>query len=158
VSHLTLVVDAEIVDLTEDEATAVTGRIRTWVKACPIEDVKRAYMGRVWLSMGYDSWAEWCDCELGGFKLPAVERQEAVAELAGAGMSQRSIADVLDISRNTVASDVAQTERPDTAPPVVGQDGKTYRHPIKHPVSVTTRRKPPPDEFPTRRWRSRAGH
>lgn len=52
-----------------------------WVNACPIDDIKRAFFGRVWLAMGYESWSEWCDCELDGFRLPAVERREVVIEL-----------------------------------------------------------------------------
>lgn len=45
------------------------------------------------LTMGSDSWSEWCDCELDGFKLPVVERTQAVVELAEHGLSNRAIAD-----------------------------------------------------------------
>jgi hypothetical protein len=61
-------------DLAESDAVEITGGIRAWVNACPIDDIKRAFFGRVWLAMGYESWSEWCDSELDGFKLPAVER------------------------------------------------------------------------------------
>lgn len=44
-----LVIDVEIVDLTEAEATEITGRTPAWVKAFPVEDVKRAYLDRIWL-------------------------------------------------------------------------------------------------------------
>jgi hypothetical protein len=92
--------------ITEDEAQQITSRIREWVKAFLVEDVKRAYEGRIWITMGYDSWAEWCDCELNGFKLPVVERREVVAELTDAGMSQRAIPDVVDVSQSTVRDDL----------------------------------------------------
>ncbi|MGO9032635.1 hypothetical protein [Mycobacterium sp.] len=125
------VVNAEIVDLTEDEATKITGRIRTWVKAFPAEDVKRAYFGRIWLPMGYDSWAEWCDCELGGFKLPIEERRAVVTGLAESGMSNRAIGAVTGVDKNTVRSDLAKAggENSPTAPrAVTGPDGKTYNN------------------------------
>lgn len=130
--HL-VVVDAEIVydttiDLTESDATGITDRIREWVNACPIDDIKAAYFGRIWLAMGYDSWAEWCDCELNGFKLPAIERREVVAELAGSGMSNTAISDVLDISKPTVARDLSGVTNV-TPAEVTGQDGKTYTRP-----------------------------
>jgi hypothetical protein len=48
--------------IAESEAQQITSRIREWVKAFPAEDVKLAYQGRIWLAMGYDSWAEWCGC------------------------------------------------------------------------------------------------
>lgn len=85
--------------------------------------------------MGYDSWAEWCDYELDGFKLPATERREAVVELADAGMSNRAIADALNVSRETVNRDVASPDTnvsPDRE--VTGQDGKTYSK-AKSPIT-----------------------
>jgi hypothetical protein len=123
---MALVVDAEIVDLTSDEAAKITSRIRTWVKAFPAEDVKRAYFGRVWLAMGYSSWDEWCDCELNGFKLPAVEHREVVAELAESGMSNVAIGNVIGVSDETVRRDKAASTfvEPDK---ITGQDGKKYR-------------------------------
>ena len=117
---------AEVVSLTAPEAEKITSRIRSWVKECPIDDIKRAYFGRVWLAMGYESWSEWCDCELDGFKLPAIERRGTVSELAESGMSNRAIADVTGVSEGTVRNDKAGAQN--YAPgPVVGQDGKTYK-------------------------------
>jgi hypothetical protein len=117
------VVIAEIVDLAADEATEITSRIRAWVRQSPIEDIKRAYFGRVWSAMGYDSWAEWCDCELDGFKLPAVERREVVSDLAQSGMSNRAIADVIGVGKSTVCRD---RENLPTVPngTVTGKDGR----------------------------------
>lgn len=117
--------DGQVADLTTNEAQQITGRIRAWVNAYPLDDVKRAYFGRVWLALGYESWSEWCDCELNGFKLPAVERREVVAELAEAGMSNPAIADVLDVDQSTVYRD-KESQGLHDAKPVVGQDGKRY--------------------------------
>jgi hypothetical protein len=105
------VVEAEIADLATDEAAEITSRIRGWVKQCPIDDIKRAYFGRVWLAMGYKSWSEWCDCELGGFKLrmglfpTSGGRREVVAELSESGMSNRAIADVIAVGKSTICRD-----------------------------------------------------
>lgn len=114
------------------DAQLITSRIREWVKAFPAEDVKRAYLGRVWISLGYESWSEWCDSELGGFKLPAIERREVVAELSDAGMSNPAIADVIGVDQSTVYRD-KQGAGFANANPVVGQDGKTYHRPAPKP-------------------------
>ena len=121
-------------DLNESEAVAVTGRIRAWVKGCPIDDVQRAYFGRVWLAMGYESWDEWCDCELDGFKLPAPERKKVVAELAEAGMSNRAIADVVGCDEGTVRNDKKATAENSAVDRVtVGKDGKARKQPEPRP-------------------------
>jgi hypothetical protein len=133
------VIGAEIVDLTEDEATKITGRIRAWVKAFPAEDVKRAYFGRVWLPMGYDSWAEWCGCELGVFKLPAPERREVVTGLAEEGMSNRAIAAVVGVHSSTIDADRKSGAGNPAPPTVTGQDGKTYNNVPKPRADVRAR-------------------
>ncbi|WP_458317159.1 hypothetical protein [Mycolicibacterium brisbanense] len=124
----------ECADLTADEAEAVTGRIRQWVNDFPIADVVLAFRGRVWIALAYASWAEWCECELGGLKLPAPKRREVVAELTEAGMSGEAIADTLDVSNATVSRDRAALTnvRPDK---VTGQDGKTYSPPRPKPTT-----------------------
>lgn len=114
-------------DLSESEAVEITGRIRAWVKQFPAEDVQRAFFGRIWIPMGYDSWAEWCDCELDGFRLRAPQRREIVAELAESGMSNRAIADVVGVSGQTVNNDVKSTAKNLAVDPdrtTVGKDGK----------------------------------
>jgi hypothetical protein len=122
------VIDAEIADLTESEAQEITGRIRTWVREFPAEDVERAYFGRIWLALGYESWDEWCDCELGGFRLrlPIDERRDVVAGLAESGMSNTSIADVIGVSEGTVRND-HKASGSQNYEPVTGQDGKKYK-------------------------------
>lgn len=124
----------ECPDLTTDEAEAVTGRIRQWVNDFPIADVVLAFRGRVWIALAYDSWAEWCECELGGLKLPAPKRREVVAELASSGMSNPAIADAIGVDQSTVYRDKLATGFAD-AKPVVGQDGKTYTAPRPKPAA-----------------------
>lgn len=86
-------VDAEVVDdLTATEATEITRRIRAWVREFPLEDVKRAFFGRIWIALSYDSWQEWCECELNGLQLTHDLRVDITEQLAEAGMSNRAIA------------------------------------------------------------------
>lgn len=113
------------------EAQAITGRIRSWVRAYPTADVARAYQGRIWLTLGYESWQEYCDCELDGFKLPTrSERPAVVEEMASEpnSMSNRAIAKALGIDEGTVRNDKrgAENSAPDPSRKVQGQDGRSY--------------------------------
>lgn len=130
----------EVIDLSEREALQITNRIRRWVRDFPADEVGKAYLGRIWLAMGYGSWHEWCDCELGGFKLPATERREVVAELVATGMSNRSIADVIDVDEGTVRNDrkaTAEFSAVDTDRKAVGKDGRERRRPRTRTPVVT---------------------
>ena len=130
--------------LSEVEAQQITSRIRAWVKSYPTEDVARAYAGRIWISLGYESWSEYCDCELDGFRLPSrIERPDVVSELADAGMSQRAISEATGADRKTIRKDLAEVG--ESGPPardskVTGMDGKQYTKPRPKPAI--------PDEAP----------
>lgn len=119
-------------DLTADEAEQITSRIRQWANSFPVEDVVRAFRGRIWVALAYNSWAEWCECELGGLKLPVPQRREVVSELADAGMSNRAIADAIGVGYGTVHRDRGPGD-PNGSPgedrKVTGQDGKEYPRP-----------------------------
>lgn len=120
----------DAVDLTADEAEQITSRIRQWANAFPVEDVVRAFRGRIWVALAYDSWAEWCECELGGLKLPVPQRREIVAELASAGMSNRAIADAVDVDHKTVGNDLSATgENSPVDRKSLGADGRERSHP-----------------------------
>lgn len=125
--------------LPEVEAQQITARIRAWVKSYPTEDVARAYTGRIWLALGYESWQEYCDCELDGFKLPSrAERAEVVAELSETGMSGEAISDALGVSNATVSRDLSALANVRPAPEadrkVTGKDGKQYTKPRPKPA------------------------
>ncbi|OHU67437.1 Uncharacterised protein [Mycobacteroides abscessus subsp. abscessus] len=131
----------ECSDLTAQEAEAVTGRIRRWVNDFPVADVVLAFRGRVWIALAYASWAEWCECELGGLKLPAPKRREVVAELAGEGMSNVAIGSALNVDEGTVRNDrrSAGSENSEAERKRRGQDGKDYSSPHPKPTA------PPPE-------------
>lgn len=134
--------------LSEDEARELTGRIRQTGSVLWSQIVK-AFQGRAWAVMGYDSWDEYCDTEFDGarIKLPREERTMVVASLADAGMSTRAIAAATGVSKDTVARSLAagvSNETPHTDPEdeivdaevidapepeqrkVTGTDGKSY--------------------------------
>ncbi|OOK78852.1 hypothetical protein BZL30_1980 [Mycobacterium kansasii] len=121
----------EAADLTPDEAEAITSRIRRWANSFPVEDVVRAFRGRIWVALAYDSWAEWCECELGGLKLPVPQRREIVSELAGAGMSNVAIGDAIGMNEITVRRDLATSTNVDVDEPrtTLGQDGRERSYP-----------------------------
>lgn len=137
-----LVVDvvAEVCDLTADEAEELTSVIRQWVAAYPIDAVTRAYKGRIWLALAYDSWDEWCECELGGFQLPQLERQKIVVQLAStnlgtdeapAYMSNTAIASATGVSDPSIIADLDATSKnlevDLRARPILGQDGRVLK-------------------------------
>lgn len=100
--------------MTRDEAETLTSRIKialdgTW------ELIRDAYMGRVWVPLGYETWDDYTVSEFGAtrLRLPKEERQQAVASLRDCGLSVRAIASGLGVSKNTVTADLSQTGTPE---------------------------------------------
>jgi hypothetical protein len=107
-------------------AQAITARIRAKIfDSDLVADIAEAYDGRVWLELGYPTWGDWCDGELGGFKLPVPQRKALVSELAGRGMSNRSIAEVVGASKSQVNRDISTVPNGTVPERTLGQDGKT---------------------------------
>jgi hypothetical protein len=133
-------VDAEILDLNEAQARQLTEEIRIdreslWTK------IARAYSGRAWKALGYESWDAYCDGEFEGglLRLPREERREVVCSLREAGMSGRAISAATGLSKGTVHRELsgAQNGAPDAATTkVTGRDDKKYP---KHRKSLTER-------------------
>lgn len=138
----------EVVDvLSEQEARELTEKIadglgEVWSL------IKRAYLGRAWVPMGFGSWDEYVDKTFGAtrIRLPREERQEVVASLRDSGLSIRAIATATGSSVGTVSSDLnagVQNRTPDedgprepdiaplpdepAPPPITGIDGKSYQ-------------------------------
>lgn len=102
----------------------------------------RAWQGRAWLALGYESWDEMIAAEFTShyIKIAPDERRAAAIEMAKHGMSTRAIAPALGVSHQTVANDLAagvkdltpgeaDEEDADAEPElreVTGRDGKTY--------------------------------
>lgn len=79
------------------------------------ELVEAAKASSIHLTLGYPSWTAYmvdaCKVEI---KLDRDRRRELVGWLSGEGMSQRAIADVVGISKNTVTSDIGQVSQSGT--------------------------------------------
>lgn len=93
---------------------------------------------RAWLTLGYESWKAMCDVELRPHVLTRGDRAQITAQLQQAGMSNRAIADALDVSPQTVQASGAQNRAPDRK--VKGRDGKD-QPPVKgKPHEIARRR------------------
>lgn len=137
-------------DFTPTKAKALTDKIRkaadsTW------EDIKKAYLGRIWLALDCKTWDEYVDKHYEGvpLSLPREKKKEAMQSLASAGLSSRAIAAATGVSQSTAARAVTdaapKSAESNDSPPVididpaditevegdegrtvVGQDGKQY--------------------------------
>jgi len=104
-----MTMEAPMRDLTPKRARLLTDRIKVAVgELLPL--IKEAFEGRADVALGYQSWAEYCDAELRGLRIPIQERREAVQELREAGMDQRSIGAALGVSQKTVDRDLDKVE------------------------------------------------
>lgn len=104
-------------DLTAGEARELTDRITGQVsELLPL--IREAFERRAWIALGLASWDAYCDSELRGLRLPVAQRQEAVRELVGSGMSRRSAAAVLGVDDKTVRNDLRRAEPPAPTPVV----------------------------------------
>lgn len=115
--------------LTAADARALTDQIRVQV-ADLLPLIKEAYNRRAHVALGYTSWAEYCDTELRGLRMPLAERQAATVELAAAHMSTRAIAGAIGSSEATVRRDLAAAAAAgatvDGPERVTGLDGRSY--------------------------------
>jgi hypothetical protein len=149
--------------MTEAEARAVTNRIRQTVSVA-IEQIKKAYEGRAWIALGYESWTDYyCSTEFGKhIRLPRDERQHAVAVLRRAETSVRAIAVATGASKSTIADDLSGVQNRTTdddvivdaeivddaqapTPTITGTDGKKYaatsaKRADRHPIHKGKRR------------------
>jgi hypothetical protein len=138
----------EHVDLNATDARAITDKIRGSMGDLMLL-VARAWIGRVWLALGYESWADYIKGEFdrAPLYLPRDERKAVVALLRGQGMSQRPIADAVGVSQKTVDRDLDELSHDDSVVlpnKVIGLDNKERpAHPAKPDVP---RPKPKPVE------------
>lgn len=94
------------------------------------QDIADAYAQRDWAALDYGSWYAYLQGEFGQelqqLARSREERQLAVGDLRGQGLSTRQIAAVAGVDAKTVRNDLA--DQPTAAPTdkVVGSDGKSY--------------------------------
>lgn len=104
--------DIEKPDVIGATRRAETIRIGMVGWAAAQDAIAEAFEAKDWVTLGYKSWGEYVEKEFAEkrLKLTRDQRSEAVEVFRLVGMSQREIAATLDVSRNTVAKDVAQSE------------------------------------------------
>jgi hypothetical protein len=95
-------------DLDAKAARAITDRIRSAMGDLMAEVVK-AYIGRVWVALGYQSWADYIKGEFNHAPLwlPRDERKAVVELLRGQGMSTRAIGPAVGVDQATVVRDLS---------------------------------------------------
>jgi hypothetical protein len=93
-------------DLDAREAGAITERIKSAMGDLMVLVVK-AWQGRVWIALGYQSWEDYIKGEFSHapLSLPRDERRAVGKLLRGEGMSTRAIAPPLGVSQRTVSND-----------------------------------------------------
>ena len=117
-------------DLTARQARALTDRIKSTVGDLMIL-VAKAWQGRVWIALDYESWADYIKGEFSHapLSLPREERRAVVSLLRGQGMSTRAIGSATGTDEKTVRNDLAGAEfsAPESEDvPITGLDGKSY--------------------------------
>ncbi len=95
-------------DLNAKAARSITSRIQSAMSDVMVL-VAKAYVGRVWIALGYESWPEYIKGEFdhAPLHLPRDERKAVAALLRGQGMSTRAIGAATGTSHETVAQDIA---------------------------------------------------
>jgi hypothetical protein len=91
-------------DFTPAQAQKLTERIRKNTEGV-FEDVKKAYLGRIWIALGHKTWDEYLDKNYEGIALPLPreKKREALQSLAAAGFSSRAAAAATGVGHATAA-------------------------------------------------------
>ncbi|NKX94250.1 hypothetical protein HF995_13390 [Sanguibacter hominis ATCC BAA-789] len=136
--------------LNREAAEALTAQIReataraVGALAEVDEAVEKAWAGRAWIAMGYDSWEGYCTAEFSDTRLwqTVEERQQRTLHLREAGLSTRAIGAVLGVGVGTAHRDLTVVSGVPSGTPderQTGVDGRNY--PSHHvPESVLSRR------------------
>lgn len=142
----TLDTTIELEELSHSEALKITQDLQSSVKLTYTTAVY-AWQHRVWKTLGYGSWEEYLEKEIGeGAQLiiPASERAETIGAMINAQMSTRAISAVTGLSKSTVSRVVNEAKDSgivDADATSMGRDGKVRKAPVKAEHKVT-------DHFP----------
>lgn len=115
--------DADVIEeLDADAARALTDRINHSIDIAGALIIE-AWEGRAWKSLGYSSWDDYTQAEIGAEQMTAAARAVLAVGLRQAGMSYRAIASATKSSKSTIERDLAGVPSRDTS---TGTDGKSY--------------------------------
>ena len=94
---------------THEEAQDRANRISDSLEAA-LEDLVGAWEDEDHLTLGYETWASYCEDVLGGWKPPKDKRLEIVRVMSEAGATQRDIAAVVGTTHVTVGNDLKKLD------------------------------------------------
>lgn len=144
-------------ELSQQEARDLTNRINEHIEAVVhhVDEysrlVARAWHGRAWESLGYESWDEYCKAEIPVIANVEENRRPVVAALRKEEMSIRAIASATGTGRGTIHRDIS-TVPSGTVGKITGVNGKTYTvkpKPAPEPPIVDAELEPEETELPT---------
>jgi hypothetical protein len=99
-------------------------------------EVVRAYLGRAWIALGYQSWPDYIKGEFSHapLALPREERRAVASLLRGQGMSTRAIGAATGVGQQTVVRDLAtdSNESVDEVVHVTGLENTKPRNTLQH--------------------------
>lgn len=131
----------EVAVMSEHDARELIDSLRSAVEIAE-RQIIRAWQGRAWLALGYESWDEMIAHEFHSqyIKIAPDDRRAKAIEMARVGMSTRATAAALGVSHQTIANDLAgvkdltpdDRDEPEPAS-VTGLDGKSYPKPAPKP-------------------------
>lgn len=129
-------------DLNTKQAEAITERIKSLVGDLMML-VAKAWQGRVWIALGYESWPDYIKNEFdqAPLSLPRDERKAVVALLRGQGMSTRAIGAATGTDHVTVINDLATGENSPVADGpvlVTGLDGRVRDYTVTCTTTETS--------------------
>lgn len=105
--------DADVIEeFTEHEARAFVGRINASLHITG-EMIIEAYDRRIWKALGYRTWDDFTQQELGGPAMNPAQRAVLAVGLRQAGMSLRAIASATGSSPQTIMRDTEGVTVPD---------------------------------------------
>jgi transposase len=131
------VVEGEVLD--EVTARELVTYVRSGLDDL-FEAIRRLWIGRAWLALGYLTWAEMCDAEFPlRLALPRDDRKQLEGSLAREGMTTRAISDALGVGQSTVSDDLRQlteTGQLELPEKTKGLDGKERPRPETKPADA----------------------
>lgn len=124
-------------DLSSVEARRITDQIRIGLEGS-WQLIVKAFNGRVWIALGYNTWDEYVRREFGNLVLavPREGRDEIIVSMREAGMSLRAIAPAVGVSKDTAQRVIARAlpvGEPNVSDETVG--GGVV---IDHPSTITS--------------------
>ncbi|WP_048779371.1 hypothetical protein [Rothia dentocariosa] len=115
-------------ELGVNEAQSLTNQLHQSLENT-IQLYIKAWRHRIWKTLGYANWNSYINGEFGDIRpsIPKAERQEAVIQMTESGMSKRSIASAIGVSKDTAnryAQKAREEKKLSSETLIYGMDGR----------------------------------